>query len=407
MYWDIAAVCAIVIVSYAFSILSAKTRIPSVLMLLVLGILLRQGSVAAGLHAVVGLQTLQFLGVLGLIVILLDAGLDLSLSRQKAPLIRRAVLSSLVLLLATAAGSAAILHFAFGQSLLRSIITAVPLAVISSTIVASSIDYLAKDTREFLTYESALSDIFGILLFNFLVGSGFGVGLIAFDAASLVIAVVASVAVSIVLVFLLAKVRINVKAFLIFAVLVLIYAVGYTWRLPTLLTVLIFGLIINNWRVSSFRPFHRYLRPGDVEAAAETVKSVTAEAAFLVRTMFFVLFGYTIDIRELWDARVIGVGTAIVACTLALRYLYLRFLGRGPLLPEVFYSPRGLTTVVLMLSIPASLSLPGFGNGVVFFVVMLSTIVMTVGSLFFTPPSARREGTAGRARRRQTSPVDL
>ncbi|HEU0256924.1 MAG TPA: cation:proton antiporter, partial [Microbacteriaceae bacterium] len=295
MYWGIAALSAIVIVSYVFSIVSNKTRIPSVLMLLVLGIGLRQAVTATGTTAPVGSQTLQFLGVLGLIVILLEAGLDLTLSRKKAPLIRRAVLSSLILLATTTAGIAVILYVLFGHSLMRSIVYAVPLSVISSTIVASSIHYLAKDKREFLTYESALSDIFGILLFNFLIAGGSGAGLIAFDLASLVVAVAASVVVSIVLVFLLAKVNINIKAFLIFAVLLLIYAVGYASRLPTLLTVLIFGLIINNWRASSFRPFHRYLKPGDVEAAAETVKSVTGEAAFLIRTMFFVLFGYTID----------------------------------------------------------------------------------------------------------------
>ncbi|HEU0256542.1 MAG TPA: hypothetical protein VFQ96_01735, partial [Microbacteriaceae bacterium] len=61
------------------------------------------------------------------------------------------------------------------------------------------------------------------------------------------------------------------------------------------------------------------------------------------------------------------------------------------LLPDVFYAPRGLTTIVLMLGIPAALRMPSFSQGVLFFVVMLSTIVMTVGSIFFTPKSARRE----------------
>ncbi|GAB3031845.1 hypothetical protein GCM10027052_05770 [Parafrigoribacterium mesophilum] len=391
-YLAIAALSGVVVLSYVFSIISGKTRIPTVLMLLVLGIGLREASTALDAQVDVPLEFLQFVGVLGLIIILLEAGLDLSMSKDKLPLIKRATASSLFVLALTTAGIAIIIYMAFGQEWLSSIVYAVPLAVISSTIVASSIGYLTKNKREFLTYESALSDVFGILLFNFLIaGQRLDAGVVALEVLGLVAAVLASIGISIGLVFLLAKVDVNVKAFLIISVLLLIYAVGHAWQLPTLLTVLIFGIVINNWSHSSFRPFHRHLTTGDVESAAETVTSVTVESAFLVRTVFFVLFGYSIDIRSLWDANVLLIGSAIVACILVMRYLYLMVFGRGHILPELFFTPRGLVTIVLFYSIPASLQLTGFSPGILLFVVLATTVIMMIGSVCFTPKAARRD----------------
>ena len=390
-YHAITALSGLVIVSYIFTVISAKTRIPTVLMLLVLGVGLREFLVKIDRYVEIPLDFVQFLGVLGLIMILLEAGLDLNLSREKAPLVRRATGSALFVLLLSVAGIAAIIYFMLDQSLHISLVYAVPLAVISSTIVASSINYLSEEKREFLTYESSLSDIFGILLFNILIaGEAFSVGMVALNLGSIVLAIVISVVVSVGLVFLLAKVKLNIKAFLILPVLLLIYSVGHLMQLPTLLTVLIFGLILNNWRQRRFHYFHRYLGIGAVEEAAKTVKSVNTESAFLIRTLFFVFFGYMIDVRVLGEWEVIAVGSAIVVAIFAVRYIYLRMFLRRHILPELFFAPRGLVTIVLFYSIPASLTFAEFDDGIVFFVVMVSTLIMTIGSLWFTPRAATR-----------------
>jgi potassium/hydrogen antiporter len=47
------------------------------------------------------------------------------------------------------------------------LLNAIPLAVISSAIAIPSARNLSPVNREFITYESSLSDIFGVLLFNF------------------------------------------------------------------------------------------------------------------------------------------------------------------------------------------------------------------------------------------------
>src|SRR5690625_5299330 len=274
-YHAITALSGLVIVSYVFTVISARTRVPTVLMLLLLGVGIREFLVKVDRYVEVPLDFVQFLRVLGLSLIRHEAGLDRHLSREKAPLVQRAAASALLVLALSVAGIAAIIYFLLDEDLRISLVYAVPLAVISSTIVASSINYLSEEKREFLTYESSLSDIFGILLFNVLIaGEAVSFGMIAVNVGSIVLAAVVSVLISVGLVFLLAKVKLNIKAFLILPVLLLIYSVGHLLQLPTLLTVLIFGLILNNWRQKRFHYLHRYLGIGAVEDAARTVKAV-------------------------------------------------------------------------------------------------------------------------------------
>ncbi|MDN5819262.1 MAG: cation:proton antiporter, partial [bacterium] len=296
----IIALSSLVIVSYIFTLISGKTRIPTVLLLLLLGIGIREALTLFGIYVAIPLELIQFFGVLGLILILLEAGLGLNMSKQKLPLVKYAAASSVFVLALSMAGIALVVHYILGQSWHISFVYAVPLSVISSTVVASSINYLSEAKREFLTYESSLSDIIGILVFNFLIaGSMFSVGLITLDIINVLVAVVASVVVSLLLLLLLTKTQVNIKAFLIFAVLLLMYALGHKWQMPTLLAVLIFGLIVNNWHLAPFRYFHKFLPAEEVREATSTIKSVTAESAFLIRTFFFTMFGYMIDVRVL------------------------------------------------------------------------------------------------------------
>lgn len=369
------------------------------MLLLLLGVGVRQLLIHFGWYVEISLDFIQFFGVLGLILVLLEAGLDLNMSRQKLPLIKRAAASLFVLSLSVLA-IAAIVHYILDQSVLVSLVYAVPLAVISSTIVNSSIHYLGEQKREFLTYESSLSDIFGILLFNFLIASqAFNLGLLAFDIVSLAASLVVSVIVSIGLIYLLAKVDLYIKAFLVFAVLLMVYSIGHIMSLPTLLTVLIFGLIINNWHNAKLRVLRRQLGADDIADATQSVKLVTAEVTFLVRTLFFTLFGYMIDISVLADTRVLLVGTLIVGVIFLIRYVYLRLFNKDHVLPELFFAPRVLVTIVLYYSIPTSLMITDLDDGVLFFVIMLTTLIMMLGSIWFTPHHATREAEEAEARR--------
>lgn len=391
-YTILALACGLVIISYIFSLISAKTRIPTVLFLLLLGIGIREALVASGHYVHLPGQAIELLGILGLILILLEAGLDINLSRDKLPLIRKATASSLFVMALSVAGISTIIHFGLDQAWLTSLIYALPLSIISSSIVASSIRNLSEAKREFLTYESALSDIFGILLFNYLVATGaLSIGSAATMAGGLAIALVASVAASLLLMWLMTKVTIDIKIFLVFAVLFLLYSFGHAVGLPALMLVLIFGLLINNWHKVNGRLINRLLPSQQVGQTAYSLKALTSESAFLIRTFFFLLFGYTIDIHVLSDYNVLVVGSLVVAAIYLVRFIYLRIFLKEHILPELFYAPRGLVTIVLFYRIPQGIQFDSFSDGVLFFVVLATTVIMMIGSLFFTPREATRK----------------
>lgn len=89
-YLIILSVCLLIIISYLFNLLSRKTGIPSVLLLLITGITAREILILNGISTVVSPQVVEIFGILGLIMIILEAGLDLKVSRNKVKLIRNA-----------------------------------------------------------------------------------------------------------------------------------------------------------------------------------------------------------------------------------------------------------------------------------------------------------------------------
>ena len=82
----IIALCVLLLIAYLFDLSSARTRIPSVILLILLGWLARQ---AAGMFEVT-LPDLTVLlpvfGTVGLILIVLEGSLELELNRSKIKL---------------------------------------------------------------------------------------------------------------------------------------------------------------------------------------------------------------------------------------------------------------------------------------------------------------------------------
>ena len=392
IYVVIVALCALVILSYGFTVLSKKTRIPTVLLLLVAGIGIREILLQTGHYQEVPEPIIEFIGVIGLILILLDAGLDLKFYKNKKQLIKKAAESSLVAMLLSVAGIGVLIHYWLDATWLASIVFALPLSIISSAIVASTVGFLSEEKREFLTYEAAFSDMAGILLFGYLTtGQGVGFGSFVFMTASIVFAFGLSIIFSLLLVWLVVRSSVHIKSFLVFAILLLLYSFGELWHLPSLLIVILFGLIINNWgRVNKYLG-DSWAQPSVVREITGSLKLVTAESAFLIRTFFFTLFGYTIDVRTLADANVLLIGSVVVAVIYIARYIYLRLFAHTHIIPELFFAPRGLVTILLLYQIPQELEIAGLEAGIMFFVVIATILIMMFGSMFFTPPGATRE----------------
>ena len=90
---------AVIILSYFANLLARRTNIPSVLVLIAMGIAIRQGFNAVGLSAIPfeGL-VLELLGTVGLIFIVLEAALELELRKDKLTLILRSATLALAAL---------------------------------------------------------------------------------------------------------------------------------------------------------------------------------------------------------------------------------------------------------------------------------------------------------------------
>ncbi len=373
-----------VILSYLFNLASRATRVPSVLLLLLTGIGLRQWAEYQDVNIHVPKTLLEIFGIIGLIMIVLEGALDLRLSRDKVPLIRRSFLAALVMLMAQAAAIGGLLHLWLGASWQSSLLNAVPLVVISSAIAIPSVANLTGDKQEFIVYESTFSDILGIMLFNFVDQEDFlqGHSLLTFGRGVVLIVLVAIVSTAL-LSFLLGRLREHVKFFLLFSFLILIYSLAKQLHLSSLLLVLAFGLAVNNadlllgWVRE--RTNWRGFTAEDLAPDLHQLKNITAESAFLIRTFFFLLFGYSITLANLISWQLLGQGVLIVAVLTGLRFLYLRYVARTDLMPELFIAPKGLITVLLFYSIPAQHVLGDVSENILFVVILLTSILMMVG----------------------------
>ena len=377
-------ICSLVILSYLFSILSRYIRVPSVLLLLFAGIGFRALADAYDFNLSFSDQLIEGLGVVGLIMIVLEAGLDLKLGRDKLKLIRDSFFSALVIFAICTVLITYILNYWLGEPVNKCLVYAIPLSIMSSSIVIPSIHPLSRQKKEFLVYEASFSDIIGIIVFNYFTAPD---TLSLRSAGTFVLntglAIVLSVLLSFLLLAILAKTKLNIKFFLIFSLLILIYAAGKLFHLPSLIIVLMFGLLINNWEKLTWARMLRYFPHKQVDALRDLLHSVTAETSFLIRTFFFLLFGFSISLRFLSESEVLVVGSLIVLALFLVRLLYLRFFVRTNLFPESFFIPRGLITIVLFYKIPDQLKLSSFNDGILFYIILATGIIMALGMIFY------------------------
>jgi NhaP-type Na+/H+ or K+/H+ antiporter len=377
----IIAASAMVILSYFFNILSKKVNVPSVLMLIVTGIIIKQFMDYFGVGQNDWFPYLELLGIVGLIMIVLEAALDLKLEKEKLPLIGKSLLVALIGLL-TATGAAALIikilipNFTW----LNAMIYATPLSILSSAIIIPSVAHLTQKKKEFSIYESTFSDILGIMLFYFLLSLGgeqSGGEAVGDFAISLVITIVISVVASYGLIYAFQNIKTQVKTFLLIAILILLYAIGKQFHLSSLIIILVFGLIISNSSIFFPGFLKKTLKPESVKTLFHELHIVTAETAFIVRTFFFIIFGITIVLSSLLSVQVILVSILILASIYGLRFALIQlFMGRD-IYPEVYIAPRGLITVLLFFAIPVEQQVADFQNGILLFVIIATSLIMT------------------------------
>ena len=377
--------CILLLIAYVFDLTSSKTKIPSVILLLLLGWAVKQLTVLLDINLPDISTILPVLGTVGLILIVLEGSLELELNRSKFGLIKKSFFGALIPMIALAF----LLAFAFryfGQFGLKDSLTnAIPFCVISSAIAIPSVRNLSPLNKEFVIYESSLSDIFGVLIFNFLVLNetintvSFGL----FSLQLLIITVVSFIA-TIGLSYLLSKIDHHIKFIPIILLVVLIYAVSKVYHLPGLIFILIFGLSIGNLdELKQFKWIEKF-KSDELNKEVKKFKELIVEGAFLVRALFFLLFGYLIETIEVLNTDTLLWSVSIVFFIFAFRTIQLK-LSKLPLQPLLFVAPRGLITILLFLSIEPTHTISLVNKSLIIQVIILTALVMMFGLMANKP----------------------
>ncbi len=383
----------LIIFSYLFDTFARKTKFPAVILLIITGILIRTACNVYGYTDFDFLENLiPVLGTIGLILIVLEGAVELEINREKLPLILKGFLAALFILIA----NIWILQWVFGVLFKmehnEAVLYAIPLSIISSAVaIPSAVGLLSKE-KEFVTYESTFSDILGIMIFNYairqfesdqsLIG---GTALVSLGLQILGVIII-SLAITYILFRLLQQIHHHVKFFLILALLILVYAFGKLFHLPALVTIFIFGIFLSN--VKSLLP-QFLLKCLDIEQTEKGFHEfhiLTAESTFIVRTFFFLFFGFSIEIIYFDSLSPIIYGLLIFVVMFVIRYVYLSATTLK-IKPSalVYMSPRGLISILLFIQLKEvsflNTTTSPINERVLLVVILGSMLVMLLGTL--------------------------
>ena len=383
----------IVIFSYLFDTIARKTKFPAVILLMFTGILIRTVTAASGYNDFEFLENLiPVLGTIGLILIVLEGAFELEISFEKLPLILKGFLAAFFILIANIWLLQWLFGFLFQMETSEAVLYAIPLSIISSAVAIPSASSLLNQEREFVIYESTFSDILGIMIFNYalrqfdsqepLVGAAPLINL----GFQIIGVIIISVLITYMLFRLLQKIDHQVKFFLILALLILVYALGKLFHLPALVTIFIFGIFLGNVKSLLPRFLRNYLDLEKTEKGLHEFHVLTAESTFIVRTFFFLFFGFSIQLINFNSLSPLIYGLIIFITMLLFRYLYFTVttLKIKPS-PIVYMSPRGLISILLFIQLKEisfinTIQVP-IDERVLLIVILSSMLIMLLGTM--------------------------
>jgi len=166
----------------------------------------------------------------------------------------------------------------------------------------------------------------------------------------------------------------------------LVYALGKFFHLPALVTIFIFGLFLSNVKALLPNFMKRNLDLEETQKGLHEFHILTAESTFLVKTFFFLFFGFSINLSEFSTIDPLLYGLVIFGAMWGIRYLYFTAttfkLKPSPL---VFISPRGLISILLFLQISEVSFMEGVASAiderVLLVVILASMLIMTKGTM--------------------------
>ena len=382
----IITISILLLLAYVFDITASKTKIPSVILLLLLGFGAKLVAESLNISIPNLNPILPILGTIGLILIVLEGSLELEINKSKLPLILKSSIVALIPLLVISFGIAYYLNHFEHLPLKLALASAIPIGIISSAIAIPSAKNLLNNEKEFITYESSLSDIFGVIFFNFITLND-NIGSKTFGNFSLELLTMLglSFVATLLLAGFLNKIQHHIKFVPMIILVLLIYGIAKLFHLPALIFILIFGLFIGNIDELRHYKFIQKFHPVNFTKDVHKFREITTELAFLIRALFFMLFGFLIDLGDVLNSETILFALCITLGIFIVRFMILKIfkLQTNPL---VFIAPRGLITILLFLSIPISQQIEQIDKSLIIQVIILSALIMMIGLMRYKKP---------------------
>jgi hypothetical protein len=347
-----------------------------------LGIGIRQALDYFGFTTIRFANLLPTLGTLGLVLIVFEGALELRYSREKNGIILKSFFSALANIMVSAFVIMWIIHQISGENFYKSFINAIPFCVVSSSVAIPSAANMSKEKREFIVYESSFSDILTVVLFNFMINNReINAASFANLGIEMIVITVVVICSCLLLLYIIGRLTHHIKSFLIISILLLVYSIGQVFHLSSLIIVLALGLFLNNAGQIKLPWFRKYFIYPKLRSDIRQLFQLSAESAFVMRTFFFIMFGYTMDITQLQNVSVLISGAVILLAIYAVRFLYIQWVSRTDIMPEMVLVPRGLINILLYYSIPVAMRAKGIETGLLFVVVLGTSIVLSLGLL--------------------------
>ncbi len=368
--------CILILIAYLFDITSSKTKLPTVILLLALGWGLKQITMIFGFELPNITLILPIVGTFGLILIVLEGSIDLEMNSNNAKIIRQSFFMAIFPLILFSATLTYILMEYANIPLRIALINSIPLGIISSAIAIPSARNFKKQDQEFIIYESSFSDIFGVILFNFLLINE-SIHLKAFGnfALQLVIILIVSIIATLGLSYLLNKINHKIKFIPIIILIVLIYSISKLFHLPSLIFILIFGITLANIEILKTKSWLKRFNLKRLSAETTKFKDILSEGTFLVRISFFIIFGFLIELEDLKNLDSLFIAIPISLGIYFVRFIFLALIKKlnAPLL---FNAPRGLITILLFVTIDAKNQIEFINNSLITQIIIITSILL-------------------------------
>ncbi|UCD92038.1 MAG: cation:proton antiporter [Methanobacteriota archaeon] len=299
------AVAAIIFIGFFATLIFQRTRVPDLLILVILGLIL--GPIATTYFGVELVPhyildtVMPYFAALALVIILFDGGLNLNFDLVLRK-INIAFIHTMVAFILTIVSVALVAHLILGYPLIIGILLGCVLGGISGAVVITLVRKMkiSEETKTVLTLESVLTDVMCIIvalaLIEFIIGTEDPAGAVTSLFAGFSIAFFVGLIFGIAWLRILRRLYGKPFSFMItIAALFLLYGLVEFVGGSGAMSALIFGLVLGNKEEIA-----RMFKIKTKFVIDEKIKQFHSELSFVVRTFFFVFIGlvFTLSLSD-------------------------------------------------------------------------------------------------------------